>query len=93
MAYINPAMATSPKAAIKNLKIVYDGGEQGSADGEWIGWSIATFDWHGEPSVGARWNGADGNVGNPQSRGVPTWFVLPGPLAEAALKAARARRS
>jgi len=92
MNYINPSMVTSPKASISNLKVVYDGDAQGAGEGEWVGWSIATFDWNGEPSVGARWNGSDGNVGNPQSRGVPTWFVLPGPLAEAALKATRAKR-
>jgi len=90
MAYINPSMVLSPKASIRELKVVYDGGEVG--DGDWKGWSIATFEWDGSPRVGVRWNGRDSNVGNPQYRGVPTWFVLPKPLADQALEAARAER-
>lgn len=32
--------------------------------------------------IGVRWNGGEGEgVGNPQSRGVATWFILPEPIA------------
>jgi hypothetical protein len=39
--------------------------------------------WEDEDRVGIRWNGADGpGVGNPQSRGNATWFILPPELNE-----------
>jgi hypothetical protein len=42
----------------------------------------------GYPSVGVRWNGGGGEgggVGTPQSRGIPTWFILPEPLGQLVL--------
>lgn len=34
--------------------------------------------WDGEPVLAMRWNGTDDNaIGNPQSRGLPTWFIVP----------------
>jgi hypothetical protein len=42
--------------------------------------------WDDRPAVGVRWNGEVGKgFGNPQSRGLPTWFILPEPLAKIAL--------
>jgi hypothetical protein len=33
--------------------------------------------WDGERRLGFRWNGTDDNeLGNPQSRGLPTWTML-----------------
>jgi hypothetical protein len=43
-------------------------------------YSVARFIWDGGPAVGVRWNGDPNNrsdIGNPQSRGLPTWFILP----------------
>ncbi len=34
--------------------------------------------WDGEMVLAMRWNGNDDNpIGNPQSRGLPTWFIVP----------------
>ena len=40
--------------------------------------AFAVGEWDGEPVIGVRWNGDEENpIGNPQSRGLPTWFILP----------------
>jgi hypothetical protein len=88
MGYQNPGYVKSPKGAVTHLRVIYDGGEQTGTLGEWDGWSVAELEWHEEPVVACRWNGSTTNgdvseIGNPQSRGNPTWFILPKPLAEA----------
>jgi hypothetical protein len=52
-------------------------------------------DWDGRKVLAARWNGssADTGIGNPQSRGIPTWFILPEWLNEAALTSDAVPRS
>jgi hypothetical protein len=87
MGYQNPRQVKSPKGAVTHLRVLYDGGEQTSAQ-EWDGWSIAELEWFEEPVLACRWNGSTTNdncseIGNPQSRGNPTWFILPKPLEEA----------
>lgn len=75
MAYIDPRMVLSPKGRVENLAVIFDGGE-GS-------YSVARMDWDGEPRLGVRWNGGDGEgLGNPQSRGIATWFILPDTIAD-----------
>src|SRR5277367_6648301 len=64
MAYQNPNLVKSPKGAVTHLRVLWDGGEQLPASGNWGGWSIA-------------------EIGNPQSRGNATWFILPKPLQDA----------
>lgn len=75
MAYVDPEMVDSPKSSIRNLKVRHNQGK----------WAVAEFDWEDEAVVGIRWNGTDGEpgVGSPQSRGHPTWFIVPGELADA----------
>jgi hypothetical protein len=42
--------------------------------------------WESQDRIGIRWNGGEGpGVGNPQSRGNATWFILPDELSEAVL--------
>lgn len=69
MSYINPDMVRSPRGSVSDLKVIFDAGE-----GEW---SVAELAWDKVPSLGIRWNGNVENVGTPQSRGIPTWFILP----------------
>lgn len=92
MPYIHPSLVISPKASISkdSVTVVYDGGEVSPGD-PWTGWSVAEMEWDGNPAVGMRWNGGGTSIGNPQSRGVPTWFILPDPIAEVVLKAVRER--
>src|SRR6266536_2672110 len=80
MAYTDPHLVMSPRASVSNLFPIYDGGE-----GEF---SVALLDWDGGASLGIRWNGSDkeDRVGNPQSRGLSTWFVVPGLLMAGVLQ-------
>jgi hypothetical protein len=83
---IDPRTVLSPKASVRNLNVLFDGGLW-DEETHWAGWSLAKLEWDGAPAVGVRWNGEEGGgVGNPQSRGLPTWFILPGPLSGPALE-------
>jgi hypothetical protein len=58
--------------------LVFNGGENS--------WSLSGMKWEGKP----RWNGGSEDprfpgIGNPQSRGVPTWFILPDEVGQAVL--------
>ena len=79
MAYIDPALVTSPKGRVSDLEVLLDRGE-----GQF---SIARMSWDGGRAIGIRWNGGgEGKrfegLGNPQSRGVATWFILPKAVAD-----------
>lgn len=82
--YIPPQEVLSPKVAgISNMEVLYDGGP-GDPDNDDYRWSAAIFDWYGKQELGLRWNGHSGGMaGNPQSRGMPTWFIVPDELVEA----------
>jgi len=41
-------------------------------------WAIVTLAWDKKPRLGIRWFW--GSKGNPNSRGNPTWFILPNEL-------------
>lgn len=80
MSYIKPKNVESPKSHWLLKKILYDGGE--------FKWSAAEGQWKGdsgwEDRLALRWNGGrGGEKGNPQSRGYPTWFIVPRALEEA----------
>jgi hypothetical protein len=79
MAYVEPATVWAPKASIRSVEVLYNRGQ-----GEW---SVARVTWEGRERIGIRWNGgADGpGIGNPQSRGNATWFILPDELKEVVL--------
>jgi hypothetical protein len=78
MAYVEPATVLAPKAAIRSVEVLYNRGP-----GEW---SVARVVWEGREKIGIRWNGDNGpGIGNPQSRGNATWFILPDELEEAIL--------
>lgn len=68
--YVIPVEVVSPKRQWTLVSVLYDGGE-GSA-------AVAMGMWDGNPVLAMRWNGDEGNpIGNPQSRGLPTWFIVP----------------
>ena len=68
-----PDTVLSPKGAVTDLRVLYNTGEGG--------WSLSRLNWKGNESLGIRWNGSGENrIGNPQSRGVPTWFIVPDEL-------------
>jgi hypothetical protein len=76
MSYIKPQEVVSPKAHWKLEDVLLEGeaGTSAYALGYWDGW----------PRIGFRWNGTDESpIGNPQSRGLPTWTMLDRKLHEA----------
>jgi hypothetical protein len=69
MPYIPARDVHSPKAQWQLVDVIIDGGPGGA--------SYAMGNWENERRVGFRWNGTDENpIGNPQSRGLPTWTML-----------------
>ena len=86
MPYVEPQTVLSPRARLRRIvEVLHDGGP-GS-------WSAATLDWDDETCLGLRWNGGDDSaVGNPQSRGQATWFIVPEELATPMLATLRELR-
>jgi hypothetical protein len=69
MSYIKPKDVHSPKKSWHLFEAIIDKGPGQAA------YALGT--WDGERRVGFRWNGSDENpIGNPQSRGLPTWTML-----------------
>ena len=70
MNYTDPKTVKSPKISWTLIDVLHDGGENQDA--------LAIGEWEGERVLAARWNGFKGHpIGGPQSRGIPTWFILP----------------
>ena len=68
--YTTPGDVISPKRRWTLVSVLYDKGENNAA--------VAIGRWDGKPALVLRWNGNDDNpIGNPQSRGLPTWFIVP----------------
>jgi hypothetical protein len=79
MSYIDPQTVRSPRNRVGDVDVLYNSSQQG-------GWSVARLEYDGHADqIGIRWNGNEGEagIGNPQSRGMPTWFVVPQELAAA----------
>lgn len=77
MSYVKPEDVHSPKNRWRLRKVVHDSGEGGwsAAEGQWDNGGL----WSDVLAI--RWNGAEGaEIGNPQSRGLATWFIVPGDL-------------
>jgi hypothetical protein len=78
MTHVPAERVRSPKAHWQLFEVVLDGGEGGCA--------YALGEWDGEPRIGFRWNGNRANpIGNPQSRGLPTWTMLDPELHDAVI--------
>ncbi len=77
MSYIDPVNVISPRNFVRSVDVIYSSGPGG--------WAVALLEYDGRPSVAIRWNGSEQEpgIGNPQSRGRPTWFVVPDELATA----------
>jgi hypothetical protein len=79
MAYVEPATVRAPRASIRSVEVLYNRGP-----GEW---SVARVTWEDRERIGIRWNGGEDGpgIGNPQSRGNATWFILPDELQDVIL--------
>jgi len=79
MVHTDPSAVQSPKEHVSDVLVIHNTGEDG--------WALAQLKWDGEPVLAVRWNGGEESpLGNPQSRGIATWFVLPAELAAIAEK-------
>ncbi|MDD3289254.1 MAG: hypothetical protein PHX43_09695 [Alphaproteobacteria bacterium] len=77
--YISPADVISPKTSWRLIDVIIDRGEGDCA--------YALGMWEKRRCVGFRWNGnKERPLGNPQSRGLPTWTVLDRKLHKAILE-------
>jgi len=83
MPYVDPATVDSPKGRVRKVSVLFDTGPAGEES-----WSAAELEWDGRTVLGLRWNGSEGGapIGSPQSRGHPTWFVVPSGLEPALRK-------
>ena len=68
--YVAPGDVSSPRKHWKLLSVL-DAGARSTG-------SIALGRWDDKPVLAMRWNGDTTNpLGNPQSRGLATWFIVP----------------
>ena len=78
MGYIKPGDVKSPKKRWHLFEVVLDRGEGDCA--------YALGEWDYERRIGFRWNGTEeSKIGNPQSRGLPTWTILDEKLYKAVI--------
>ena len=73
MSYVDPHKVTSPKDHWKRGTVLYNKNGWSAAEGEWK----EEETW--EKVLAIRWNGTGKRKGKgqPQSRGYPTWFIVP----------------
>lgn len=75
MTYTDPKTVISPRDRIKHVNVLIDMGPNE--------WSLAELEWDDQIKLGLRWNGGPENIlGNPQSRGIPIWFIVPEALGK-----------
>lgn len=83
----SPNLVLSPKKNVKNVTVLYDGG---TGHGRY---SVAKLKWNKKDVIGVRWNVSENEanhpdklsglkvcLGEPNSRGYSTWFVIPDDL-------------
>ncbi len=83
MPYVDPNLVVSPKVNWSLIKVLRNGEVHGQGDADA---ALAVGKWDGDDGRGPqsvlamRWNGSNSRatgVGTPQSRGLPTWFIVP----------------
>jgi hypothetical protein len=90
--YHKPEGVKSPQDCIDSVVKIFDGDTENGA------FSLAKITWEGTDCIGIRWNvtqrewndpnkknGSKKCVGEPNSRGYPTWFILPDDFIESLL--------
>ena len=79
--YPQPEDVTSPKLHWTLIKVLFKGDPHNPTNHDPEGYSVAVGMWDGHPCLAIRWNANEERpVGNPQSRGLPTWFIVPDDL-------------
>jgi hypothetical protein len=82
MAYVEPATVLAPRVRVSSVQVLHI-----HRTGEDESWAVARVTFDDEPRIGIRWNGEQNEpgIGNPQSRGQATWFIIPRELESAVL--------
>lgn len=81
--YTRPEDVTSPRQHWSLIAVLDDGTGKGPGNN----CALAIGRWDKNVVLAIRWNGGPDNpIGNPQSRGLPTWFIVPEKYREALLK-------
>jgi hypothetical protein len=75
----SPYDVKSPKARWTLVDVLYVNDPDNDS-------SLAFGYWDGKRRFACRWNGKGDEPGNPMSRGVPTWFILPDEFVEPLMK-------
>jgi hypothetical protein len=79
---MKPEEVISPVRNWKGIAILVNAGD----------YSFAVGFWDGRPVLSCRWNGDGDDIGNPQSRGKGTWFVLPSAIYDAVIDSLAAKK-
>ena len=89
MAYVKPGDVHAPKQHWQLFHVLFDGGAEDNPKAlENTTVSLAIGRWDDHPVLAMRWNGTSDNpIGHPQSRGLPTWFILPDQHVQSILSA------
>jgi hypothetical protein len=88
--YPLPDAVTSPRLQWHLTKVLFRGDATDPSKHDPHGYSIAVGKWgdgdNKKPCLAIRWNcNEERPVGNPQSRGLPTWFIIPKEIEAAIL--------
>lgn len=77
--YVKPGDVHAPKRRWQLFQVLFDGGDKThpkAVKNSTV--SLAIGRWDDRPALAMRWNGTQHDpLGNPQSRGLPTWFIVP----------------
>ncbi len=81
MPYIPANEVRAPRANWTLVQVLIDHGQSDHVE---VCWSLAIGEWDKKRRLAMRWNGTEERpAGNPQSRGIATWFVLPSEFHDA----------
>lgn len=81
---MKPETVSAPKQHWNLIAVLDDNVSDGRPNSSSC--ALAVGRWDGQAVLAIRWNGkTDEDLGNPQSRGLPTWFIVPSQYNEALL--------
>jgi hypothetical protein len=85
--YLQPENVTAPRLRWRLIKVLFKGDPADPSKHNPDGYSVAVGMWDNGSCLAIRWNASDDRpIGSPQSRGLPTWFIVPPGLVEPILK-------
>ena len=76
--YPLPEDVTAPRMKWKLIRVLFKGDPEDPTNHIPDNYSVAIGMWENETCLAMRWNAGEGRpVGNPSSRGLPVWFIIP----------------